>query len=104
MATVGSASAASPDFPVERMVAALVRLAGVLAAFWGMLMAATGLLIGLPIALTLAAEVDDGASAFVYAASAPILGGLGNGLIIIVGGIVLFAAGKRVARFVTKDV
>ena len=103
MATIGSASVGSPDFPVERMVAALARLAGVLLAFWGVLMAAMGFMIGLPIVLTIAAEADDAASSFAYAAAAPFIAGLGNGLVIAIGGIILFAAGKRVARFVTKD-
>lgn len=99
MATIGSASAASPDFPVERVMAAMVRLASVLAVLWGALMFATGLII--PIALMLARQVNDAASSFVYAA--PIVAGLGNGLIIIIGGVVLFAASRRVARLVTKD-
>lgn len=99
MATIGSASMASPDFPVERVMAALVRLAGVIAVLWGALMFATGVMI--PIALMLATQVHDAASSFVYAA--PIAAGLGNGLISIIGGVVLFAASKRVARLVTKD-
>ena len=102
MATIGSASAA-PDFPLERIVEALVRLAGVLMAFWGAFTAATALVIGLPILLMLAADADDTAVSIVYAASAPLVSGLGNGVVVIVGGFVLAAAAKRVARFVTKD-
>ena len=100
MAIVGAASP-NAAFPLERFMAATIRLVGLLVGLWGLLQIATGLIV--LIAFTLYTANRDGFATTVEFTGPLMASGPGSGFVMLLGGVVIVATCKRLTRFVTKD-
>ena len=106
MATVGAAVPSSAAFPLERFMVATIRLGGLLVGLWGLLQAATGMIVSIAFMVTTSntlAESDSFTTTTFSISSVPLVASAGSGLVMLVGGVVVFAMARRLARFVTKD-
>ena len=106
MATVGAAVPSSAAFPLERFMVATIRLGGLLVGLWGLLQAATGMIVSIAFMVTTSNtfEESDSLTTTFSISSVPLVASAGSGLVMLVGGVVVFAIARRLARFVTKDV
>ena len=106
MATVGAAVPSSAAFPLERFMVATIRLGGLLVGLWGLLQAATGMIVSIAFMVTTSNtfEESDSLTTTFSISSVPLVASAGSGLVMLVGGVVVFAMARRLARFVTKDV
>lgn len=105
MATVGAAVPSSAAFPLERFMVATIRLGGLLVGLWGLLQAATGMIVSIAFMVTTSNtfEESDSLTTTFSISSVPLVASAGSGLVMLVGGVVVFAMARRLARFVTKD-
>ena len=99
MSTIGSASPGSPHFPLESVVRATIRLVAVLAIAWGAIQLVLAIISTATLWWMFAAADSDTA---MYGAAPTMVGEFGKSLLIVVWGVVLAVAAKRLTQFVTK--